>query len=179
MVFLSYTRTTMKFRHLPWLFAGLVLFLAPAPASALDCYSACMDASNCWSTRSDENVSYCSGIQVRCSAECRNSGPGGGPKSYGAIAYSKKNGAYGYAHGWTNQKKAEAVALKNCKENGSGCKKIVWYYNSCGAVASDGRNVTWGQAGTSREAVQQALDKCNKKLFKGKCENKVYDCSGV
>lgn len=169
----------MKQRLRPLLLAGFGFLTLAFPVFAMDCYRDCMDASGCWFSRSDENVSFCSGVQARCSTQCRDSGPGGGAKSYGAIAYSKKNGAYGYAHGWTNQKKAEAVALKNCKANGPGCEVQVWYYDSCGAVASDGRNVTWGRAGTPGAAVRQALDRCNQKWFKGTCESKVSDCSGV
>jgi len=155
----------------------LVLFIFCAGSSVFaytDCYRSCMDASDCLNPSAGSTSSYCSGTQVRCSSECRGSG-----KSYGAIAYSKKTGAYGYSQGWTNQKKAEAVALKNCKDNGKGCKKEVWFYNSCGSVASDGKSVTWGQADTSGKAAQSALDKCNQRFFKGKCETKVTQCSGT
>lgn len=142
-----------------------------------DCYRDCMDASGCWSVSSGTSASYCSGVQARCSSDCRDSGPGGRAKSYGAIAYSKKNGAYGYSHGWNNQEKAEKVAVKNCSENGPGCKPEVFFYNSCGSVAHDGKRVTWGQGETALRARQQALDKCNKSLFKGKCEEVVTHCS--
>jgi hypothetical protein len=155
------------------------LFLPSIAFAYGDCYRDCMDASGCWSARSDENVSYCSGVQATCSSRCRDEGPGGGGQVYGAIAYSKKKGVYGYSYGWNSQKKAEAVALKNCKDSGPGCKSVVWFYNSCAAVASDGPHVTWGQADTASAAIKDAVDKCNKTLFHGKCENKVYSCSGV
>ena len=159
-----------------FLFAGMIISCAFNAALAYaDCFRDCMDMYSCGSSM---DSSYCSDTQARCSTDCRDKGPGGRGKIYGAIAYSKKNGVYGYSHGWTNEKKAELVALKNCKENGKGCKSIVWFYNSCGAVASDGRHVTWGQADSAQAAMQQALDKCNKSWFKGKCEGKVSHCSG-
>ncbi len=158
------------------LFAGIIIFSSFTVAFAYgDCYRDCMDAFGCGSSM---DSSYCSDTQARCSSDCRDKGPGGRGKIYGAIAYSKRNGAYGYSHGWNNQKKAEKVALKNCSENGKGCKSEVWFYNSCGAVASDGRHVAWGQASTARAAMQQALDKCNKNWFKGKCKEVISHCSG-
>jgi hypothetical protein len=143
-----------------------------------DCVQDCMDSHGC-GVGQNTSGSNCNVYQYRCLSDCLDSGPSGGRKIYGAIAYSRKNGAYGYSHGWKNQKEAEKVAIKNCKENGKGCKSEVWFYNSCGAVASDGKHVTWGQASTPRAAMQQALDKCNKNWFKGKCEGKVSHCSGV
>ncbi len=141
----------------------------------MDCYRDCMDASGCWGSRSDENVSYCSGTQARCSTECRNAAK---EKSYGAIAYSAKTGAYGFSDGRENKKKAEQAALKFCKQHGSGCKIQVWFYNSCGAVAAAGKKVEWGQAATAREAAEQAMDKCTNGFFKKKnCEVKASHCS--
>ncbi len=161
------------------LFIGMVVSsMFTATVALADCYRDCMEASGCWSTEPGVNVSYCSDTQARCSSDCLNKGPSGRGKIYGAIAYSKENGAYGYSHGWTNQKKAEIVALKNCSEHGSGCKSMVWFHNSCGAVASDGRHVTWGQADSAQVAMKQALDKCNKSFFRGKCKNVVSHCSG-
>jgi len=148
---------------------------APAFAYAADCYRECMDVASCGSSM---DSSYCSGVQARCSTDCRNQGPGGRAKNYGAIAYSAKNGAYGYSHGWTNQRKAEKVAVKNCSENGKGCKSRVWFYNSCGAVAADGSKVTWAQASSEQAAMKKALDKCKRGLFRKHCEVKVSHCAG-
>lgn len=137
-----------------------------------------MDVSGCWNAEPGVNVSYCSDTQARCSSACLDQGPSGRGKIYGAIAYSKENGAYGYSHGWTNQEKAEKIALTNCSKHGPGCKSVVWFYNSCGAVVSDGKYVTWGQADSAQIAMKQALDKCNRHFFRGKCEKVVSHCSG-
>lgn len=155
-----------------FLFIGISVSVSPVFAYG-DCYRECMEMHGC---QSSMDSGYCSGTQARCSTECRNAAK---EKSYGAIAYSKKNGAYGFSDGRENQKKAEQAALKYCTEHGSGCKSEVWFYNSCGAVASDGKKiVTWGQADSEQAARQQALDKCSKGLFfKRKCEVKVSHCS--
>ena len=149
---------------------------AAADLAYADCYRECMDVASCGSSM---DSSYCSAIQGRCAADCRDKGPGGRSKNYGAIAYSTKNGAYGYSHGWTNNKKAEKVAVKNCSANGKGCKSRVWFYNSCGAVAADGGKVAWGQGSNTQEASKKALDKCKRGLFPRHCEVKVSHCSGV
>ena len=93
----------------------ILLACAATAFAGMDCYRDCMDASGCWSSRSDENVAYCSDTQVRCSTDCRNQPK---EKSYGAIAYSAKNGAYGFSDGWPDHEKAEKTALKFCKQNG-------------------------------------------------------------
>ncbi len=143
---------------------------AGSSLKAADCLRECMDASGCWSSRSDENVSYCSGTLVNCQTKCRNQ------KSYGAIAYSKKNGAYGFSDSWNNQKQAEKTALSYCAKQGSNCETMVWFYNSCGAVAADGKKTGWGQSSSKEAAGNQALEKCRKSGGK-KCGVKISHCS--
>ena len=158
-----------------FLLASLIISCTITTAFAYaDCYRDCMDQSGCGSSM---DSSFCSGTQARCSTDCRDKGPGGSGKIYGAIAYSAKNGAYGYSHGWTNKKKAEKVALKNCSQNGKGCKSRVWFYNGCGAVAADGSKVTWAQDSSEQAAMKKALDKCKRGLFRKHCEVKVSHCS--
>jgi hypothetical protein len=53
---------------------------------------------------------------------------------------------------------------------------MVWYRNSCGAVAADGDIVAWGQASAKRTAQQSALDKCAKAGGK-KCAVETAQCS--
>jgi hypothetical protein len=117
--------------------------------------------------------SYCSGTSARCSTECRH---GGGSKSYGAIAYSVKDEAYGYSDNFESQERAETAALKYCSEHGSGCEIMVWFYNSCGAVAVDGSTVTWGQEASKIGAERRALEEC-KRAGGQNCEIKISHCS--
>lgn len=156
-------------------FAGIFLLAGFHTALAYeDCYRSCMDASGCWFSRSDENTAYCSGAQARCSTDCRHHGS---RKSFGAIAYSVKDGAYGYSNGRSSRKEAEKAALKYCRKHGKKCRVEVWFYNSCGAVATDGQKVAWGQAGSVSEAGRQALQKCRRGFFKKNCEVKAAHCS--
>ena len=151
------------------IFAFFAALLSPS-ASARDCLTECMDASGCWSSRSDENVSYCRGTEATCEAQCRNH------KSYGAIAYSAKNGAYGFSDSWNDQKQAEKTALGYCSKRGPKCENMVWFYNSCGAVAADGKKTGWGQGSSEGAASNQALEKCKKSGGKN-CEVKISHCS--
>jgi len=150
----------------------LIISAVVSPAFAgTDCYRDCRARSGC----SDMSDYDCSGVEMRCQLECRHQEP---EKSYGAIAYSAKNGSYGYSNNFENRKKAEQTAMKYCKQNGSGCKVAVWFYNSCGAVAAGKGKVTWGQNDSGQIAAQEALKKCEKGfLFKRKCEVVVTHCS--
>ena len=157
-----------------FLFAGLMIWLASSAASATaDCYSDCMDADGCGIAGFNTDASSCSGTQVRCSTDCRDQAP---QKSYGAIAYSSQDGAYGYSDGWDNQGKAEKTALRYCSQNGSGCEIQVWFQNSCGAVAADGNLAFWGQNDSEEEAKRLALENCMKSGGQN-CEVKVSHCS--
>lgn len=154
---------------------GLMILLARSAISeAGDCFSDCVNASNCSSLSSEHNSAYCGDAVSRCQTQCLFSTD----KSYGAIAYSVKNGAYGFSDSWKDRKAAEKAALKYCSQYGKGCKAMVWFYNSCGAVASDGKKAAWGQGPSAQAASQQALDKCSKGFFfKKHCEVKASHCS--
>jgi hypothetical protein len=132
-----------------------------------------MYAHNCWQGAGDSSTeSYCRQVETTCESTCRQRNQ----KSYGAIAYSAKDKAWGWSHGWNSQSQAEKVALDNCSQHGSECKAIVWYYNGCGAVAADGNTVTWGQDSFQKKAEQSALDKCTRAGGK-QCAIKTSQCS--
>lgn len=122
----------------------------------------CADFSN--------NSPMCLEIRAKCQNTCSNK------RSYGAIAYSAKDKGAGWSYGWNDQSKAQKVGLDNCSAHGSACKSIVWYYNSCAAVAADGNIVTWGRDSTKRRAQQTALSECTKAGGK-KCAIEVSQCS--
>lgn len=85
---------------------------------------------SCWTGRSDENISYRSGTEAHCETQCRVKGEGA--HSFGAIAYSMTEGAYGFSGRWSTREKAEQVALGSCREDGPGCEVTVWFARSCG-----------------------------------------------
>jgi predicted house-cleaning NTP pyrophosphatase (Maf/HAM1 superfamily) len=117
---------------------------------------------------------YCGLKLVDCKQQCNKPYQ----KSYGAIAYSSKNKAWGTSNGWNSQGKAEQVALDNCSQRGPGCKRVVWFYNNCAAVAADGDIVTWGTDSSKPRAGEHALDQCKKSGGK-KCELQTSTCSGT
>ncbi len=153
-----------------------VIGLSPTIAAA-DCYTDCMRGSGCLDSRSDQNVSYCSGTQARCSTDCRHAAPA---DSWGAVAYGSANGAFGYSHGWDTEEKAKSVAVTECTKNGTGCEAIVWFSRSCGAVAADGETVGWGRDDSETTARNAAISSCKKtspKLGLDSCEIKASHCS--
>jgi hypothetical protein len=135
------------------------------PAS--DCLYEC-EGPECYNF--SNNTALCREIRAKCQTTCSNK------RSYGAIAYSARDKGAGWSFGWDDQAKAEKVALDNCSGRGAACKTIVWYYNSCGAVAADGNIVTWGRDNTRRRAEQTALAECTKGRGK-KCAIEASQCS--
>lgn len=149
-----------------------ILILGFATTAFADCFDQCMSIKNCWH-KGESYSSNCGDAEVNCNMSCEREAAN--RKSYGAIAYSRKDGAYGYSNSQDSQKEAEDLALNYCKENGAKCRSMIWFQNSCGAVAAAGRKTGWGQADTEEEAQTKALKDCGKK----NCEIKVAHCSGV
>jgi Domain of unknown function (DUF4189) len=72
--------------------------------------------------------------------------------TFGAIAYSRKTGKWGYSYGAHNQEDAERVALSHCPAPDA---KVVMRANG-GRIALAAGPRGWGAAsGTSRPAVEQ------------------------
>lgn len=145
--------------------AGTSVVLAlslSAPARAQVCHEECSD--------------YYEGTCSQYTTTCTNPEP---PKpSFGAIAYGRKSGAWGYSYGWGDRDKAESVAIENCGKNGKDCEVMVWYDRKCGAVAarSDTTAAYWGLGDGAGAANSQALSQCTKDGGKN-CEVKVSKCS--
>jgi hypothetical protein len=123
---------------------------------------------------------YCSNYsEGQCSAhetKCTDIAP---PRpSYGAIAYGRKSGAYGFSYKWDSQSKAEGVAMQNCAKNGSDCEVMVWFDRKCGAVAAPRNSAAayWGLGDGAGDANSHALRQCTKDGGKN-CEVKVSQCS--
>jgi hypothetical protein len=147
------------------------LLVGSLKQAAADCFRDCMSASNCWIAGGNDS-STCNGVDIRCQGECR----GGGAESFGSIAYSASDTYFGYSHGWKSQKKAEAEAMKHCKEQGAQCESIVWFSNSCGAVAASGDTVAWGQNDSEAKAKSEAVANCTK-LRGVNCQLMASHCS--
>ena len=79
---------------------------------------------------------------------------------YGAIAYSRRTGHYGWANRAESRVGAERRALEKCE--GRDCKIEVWFHNSCGALATgeEGEIVGWAHDSSLEEAREHALRNC-------------------
>jgi hypothetical protein len=88
---------------------------------------------------------------------------------WGAIAYSTRTGAYGYAVDRTTKREAETEAFRIC---GTNCDLLRTFRNSCGAVAARPKRVA-SDTGASREIAQaKALKKCG-----DACKIAVWACT--
>ena len=97
--------------------------------------------------------------------------------SFGAIAYGRKSGAYGYSHRWGSRAKAESVAQENCAEHGDDCEIMVWFDRKCGAVvASEDADTFWGLGDSEAQANANAQNKCAQAGSSG-CALQVSHCS--
>ena len=139
----------------------------PAMASSWDnCSSQCTGFSG------DTDPGTCTS---RCASGCVDSDPvyGGGGTSqsrrvYGAIAFSESTYTSGSSDNGFSQLDAEQKAMHSCETNEpqkpKDCKIILWFYNSCAAVAMKygTESDRWGadHAGSIRQAEKKALKLC-------------------
>ena len=81
---------------------------------------------------------------------------------YGAIAYSPRTGAHGWALNHPSRSAAEKVAVANCSQHAPDCKTQVWFKNACGALATGkgGFGTAWGNP--QKAADNEALKLCAK-----------------
>jgi len=96
---------------------------------------------------------------------------------YGALAYSKRNGAFGWSTGFGDSDSANDYALEKCAQRGAGCYVVISFSNLCASVSADDEGgVFWGTAGTRLEAQRQSQLYCNRNGSPN-CEVKVWACS--
>lgn len=83
---------------------------------------------------------------------------------YGAFAYSRSTGKYGYAFNYSIRELAESEALIACESNArqGDCQLLFWFGNGCGALVRDGPSTRlgtgWGD--TPNQANARALQDC-------------------
>lgn len=88
----------------------------------------------------------------------------GGSKSrdnWGAIAYSESTGRYGYVYDFASQADAINSAVTRCGVRD--CRAVVWFKNSCAALAKGGTNYGYGIGATRALAESTALAECRKR----------------
>ena len=143
---------------------GLALPLASAGAKDVN---QCID--RCFGGVGDQ-PGY-TGLRDLCVKRC-----GEHANSYGAIAYDSESGAVGWSYDFDDTAAAEQSALKNCAEHGDGCKVVVHFWNSCGAVAADDDHFTTGLGRNRADAEAKALTACGG-AGGGKCEIQAWSCA--
>lgn len=83
---------------------------------------------------------------------------------YGAIAYSPRAGAHGWASNHPSRAAAEKAALSHCRKHAKAkdCAVQVWFVNACGALAvgADGFGTAWGNP--QQAADDEAFKLCAK-----------------
>ena len=88
----------------------------------------------------------------------------GGQEYFGAIAYSPKSGAHGWAKDHKTRAAAEKAALTACRKHAQDCRSAVWFKNGCGAlVVNSKRRYYWGWGTTQNLADDAATKACSKK----------------
>src|SRR5690348_15127457 len=97
---------------------------------------------------------------------------------YGALAYDAESGAYGWSNEFGDGESAERKALASCQENGTACKIVYNFWNSCAALAADASHrYSVGRADTQQEAEDQAVATCQQETGAA-CDVTVWACSG-
>lgn len=93
----------------------------------------------------------------------------------GAIAvdseHGQRAGDEGYGIGWGGSRNAAAAdALRECRSAGNtGCRVLVWF-ETCGAYASNRTTYGVGWGRTQEDAEEMALEKC------GRCRIVLSEC---
>ena len=88
---------------------------------------------------------------------------------WGAIAWSGKSDAYGYAVDMKTRRDAETAAFRQC---GSGCDQVKAFRDACAAVAAKPKRAV-AETGASREIAEaKALRKCG-----DACAVKAWACT--
>lgn len=122
--------------------------LSPRTVAA-DCWANC-DADYYSCVRAYEERS-CATTRSICTQRCLFT------KNYGAFAHSAESDVYGYAFGYETQEGAERRALSECGEDADDCEIVLWFWNTCGALAQDEAGTygtAWGDgAGAARAAA--------------------------
>ena len=155
----------------------LVLALLSATAASGDCWYDCMQRSGCWSGAASTTPGLCgysnSHIDQMCKIECG----GASSNTWGAIAYSTKDGIHGWSTHQRDKATAERAAMQSCiKAGGSKCLIDATFNNTCGALAADREIIAWGTSGARLDAQRRAMAECAR-LGGKKCVLQVTACS--
>lgn len=98
--------------------------------------------------------------------------------AYGAIAWDKETGRYGWSRNQTTPQKAAELAISGC--GATGCKVVIRMTSAalCGALATtqDGKTAGGAARKNVADARLAALANCQK-ANKGECVIRIGECS--
>lgn len=93
-----------------------------------------------------------------------------GKQSFGALAYHRASGNFGYAVNAKTSRAAKLEALRQCGH--PQCEVVASLRNSCGALASGAKRFVVAHGVTRQEAQTKALRKCGER-----CEIAGWACN--
>jgi hypothetical protein len=79
---------------------------------------------------------------------------------YGALAYSRRNGALGWSYNYDDEDAARERALDECRKYARDCKIGRVFTNTCVMVARDGTRMGWSWDGTTDARRRRAMQEC-------------------
>lgn len=140
---------------------GVLALVLRVDLAVADCASMC--ESDRWACSESSDSSAC-GTQFQiCVQNCI--GGEGSADNFGAIAFSSSTEIFGFSHDFGAREAAESRAVSECRKAGGAedCESVVWFNQTCGALASDGDG-TYGAdwAATRKEAESKANANCQK-----------------
>jgi len=91
-------------------------------------------------------------------------------QSFGALAYHRDSGNFGFATNTASSRAARTEALRLCGH--PKCEVVVALRNNCGAVANGPKRFIATQGATRQEAEAKALRKCGER-----CEIAGWACT--
>ena len=94
---------------------------------------------------------------------------------FGAIAYSARSGANGWAKDHPSREAAEKAALAACRPHANDCRAVLWFKNGCGALAAGAKAHIYGYGWGTTQALAdaEALKGCSKHARDCKVKHQV------
>lgn len=159
---------------------ALLAFSANAQTSVEECMAGCGDGARACEAVGDGRD--CATPRSSCLADCQNFSGGGSTRAqkFGAFAYSSSARAHGSAYDYPSRASAEAAALKSCRQIAAGCEVVLWFYNTCGSLAT----TTDGTYGTGYGAAKYlaegyAMQGCRQQGGGNDCAVQRTICTGM
>jgi serine/threonine-protein kinase len=79
---------------------------------------------------------------------------------FGAIAFSNRTKAHGWAKDFPSRAAAEKAAIASCAKHADDCQAVLWFKNACGALATGPKGSGWAWAEDQLHADNAARHAC-------------------